>query len=280
MHNLITLTNYRTRLALYSQAKNSGGTPAAPAPVVPDGVRQQIERPAEQLLRYLLFANETPLGGIDGARLINSSPFAQEFAARGIRDPKGRSLRDFDLSTRIFRYPCSYLIYSDAFDALPEPAKGYVFHRLLEILSGQDQSQDFAKVSGQGPSGDSRDLARHQVRTSGRVEGLRKDESHQGGGNPSGPRPRKTHRGSDAMNRSPLRCLLAGAASLICHLALAATPRTGRTKRGHVRGRCGTRRSRANHSSADIDARQPRRRDRAGSSVGIRSQPGLAGQSG
>ncbi len=160
MHNLITLTNYKTRLALYSQTGNSqetsvpgapGATPGTPATatVVPASVRPQFEHPAEQLVRYLLFANETPLGGIDGARLIKSSSFAQEFSARGIRDPKGRSLRDFDLSARIFRYPCSYLIYSDAFDALPEPAKGYVYHRLLEILSGQDQSQDFAKVSGQ-----------------------------------------------------------------------------------------------------------------------------------
>ena len=91
--------------------------------------------------------NETPLPNADPQRIIRASPFAQEFAARGVRDGKGRSLRDFDLSTRIFRYPCSYLVYSDAFDALPEPAKGYVYHRLLEILSGQDQGQDFAKLS-------------------------------------------------------------------------------------------------------------------------------------
>ena len=64
-----------------------------------------------------------------------------------MRDVKGRSLRDFDLHTHIFRYPCSYLIYSDAFDSLPEPAKGHVYHRLLQILSGQDQSPDFARLS-------------------------------------------------------------------------------------------------------------------------------------
>jgi hypothetical protein len=100
------------------------------------------------LLRYLLFVNETPLPGGDRDRIVASSAFAKEFAARGVRDGKGRSLRDFDLSSRIFRYPCSYLIYSDSFDTLPEPAKGYVYHRLLEVLSGHDQSQDFAKLSG------------------------------------------------------------------------------------------------------------------------------------
>lgn len=147
MHNLITLTNYKTRLALFTQAtqsKNAGASADAP---LPDSVRQQYERPAEQLLRYMLFANEAPLLGSGSGSIEGSSVFAREFAARGIRDAKGRSLRDFDLQTRIFRYPCSYLIYSESFDNLPEPAKVYVYHRLLEILTGQDQSGDFAKLS-------------------------------------------------------------------------------------------------------------------------------------
>lgn len=144
MHNLITLTNYRTRIALYKASQAAAGNPA---PALQDGDREQFERPAEQLLRYLLFANEAPLGGADGHALRDSSEFAREFAARGPRDRRGRSLRDFDLGTRIFRYPCSYLIYSDAFDHLPEPAKGYVLHRLFEVLSGSDRGQDFARLS-------------------------------------------------------------------------------------------------------------------------------------
>ena len=78
-----------------------------------------------------------------------ASPFAKSFAARGPRDSQGRSLRDFDFVQRIFRYPCSYLIYSDAFDAIPAPAKDYVYHRLLQILTGQDQSEDFARLTTQ-----------------------------------------------------------------------------------------------------------------------------------
>ncbi|MEA1136026.1 hypothetical protein, partial [Klebsiella pneumoniae] len=81
---------------------------------------------------------ETPLGGLDRRKVIASSAFAREFAAQGARDSKGRSLRDFDLHDRIFRYPCSYLIYSSAFDSIPEPAKGYVYHRLFEVLTGQE----------------------------------------------------------------------------------------------------------------------------------------------
>jgi hypothetical protein len=40
------------------------------------------------------------------------SSFAEEFAAAGPRDGQGRSLRDFDLQRRLFKHPCSYLIYS------------------------------------------------------------------------------------------------------------------------------------------------------------------------
>jgi hypothetical protein len=149
MHNLITLTNYKTRIALYTLNKqaadaHTGGSAAS----LPDATRRQFERPAEQLLRYLLFANEAPLSGLDPHSLM-ASPFAQEFAARGPRDSQGRSLRDFDLKQRIFRYPCSYLIYSDAFDAIPEPAKSYVYQRLLQILTGQDQGDDFARLTAQ-----------------------------------------------------------------------------------------------------------------------------------
>jgi len=144
MHNLITLTNYKTRLALYAEADKNKRIELPVDSPLSEGTRKQFERPAEQLLRYLLFVNEAPLGGegIEGP-----SAFAKEFAARGIRDRKGRSLRDFDLKTRIFRYPCSYLIYSASFDALPEPAKGYVYHRLLQVLTGQDKSGDFSTLS-------------------------------------------------------------------------------------------------------------------------------------
>ncbi len=140
MHNLITLTNYRTRIALH----DSG----AKAPdELPESAREQLRRPAEQLLRYLLFSNETPLPDLDPQLVIAESAFAREFAARGPFDSRGRSLREFDLRTRLFRYPLSYLVYSDAFDALPEPSKGYVYRRLLEVLSGKDQSPEFASLS-------------------------------------------------------------------------------------------------------------------------------------
>jgi len=134
MHNLITQTNYQTRLAVYAN-KDGGG--------LSEAARRQFERPAEQLVRYLLFANEAPLE----EPVSGTSGFAEEFAARGPRDDRGRSLRDFDLHRRIFKYPCSYLIYSEAFDAIPQPAKDYVYRRMFEVLSGREQGSEFASLS-------------------------------------------------------------------------------------------------------------------------------------
>lgn len=138
MHNLITLTNFQTRIALYKAGLGADTKPEA----VPEAVRQQYEKPAEQLVRYLLFADEAPLEG----PVKGTAGFAEEFASRGPRDSKGRSLRDFDLQTRIFKYPCSYLIYSEAFDSIPSQAKRYVYRRLFEVLSGKDQSAGFSRL--------------------------------------------------------------------------------------------------------------------------------------
>src|SRR5580658_345176 len=143
MHNLITQTNYQSRLALYADQtkRKSGKLPADGS--ISDAARQQFQKPAEQLVRYLLFANEAPLEH----PVSGTSGFAEEFAARGPRDSKGRSLRDFDLNTRIFKYPCSYLIYSEHFDNLPAPAKDYVYRRMFEILTGQEQGSEFSSLS-------------------------------------------------------------------------------------------------------------------------------------
>ena len=133
MHNWITLTNYQTRIALADPKET------------PENLRKLVEAPAEQLVRYILFTNEVPLQTPIGG----TSDFARQFSARGPRDSQGRSLRDFDLQKRIFKYPCSYLIYSEAFDAIPSPAKDYVYRRLFEILSGREQGPEFSSLSSQ-----------------------------------------------------------------------------------------------------------------------------------
>ena len=75
------------------------------------------------------------------------STFTKTFAARGPRDRQGRYLRDFDLKRRLFKYQLSYMIYSEALDAMPDTAKDRVYRRLFEVLSGEDKSEKFAKLS-------------------------------------------------------------------------------------------------------------------------------------
>jgi len=71
------------------------------------------------------------------------------FPQRGQRDRKGRSLREFDLQKRLFRYPLSYMVYSEAFDALPDVVRSAVYEKIYQVLTGEDASDRFAKLSAQ-----------------------------------------------------------------------------------------------------------------------------------
>ena len=106
------------------------------------GYEARLGRPSdalEQLLRYLLFVHETPLPVSIG----ETSRFADWFARQGQQDAEGRSLRQFDLKQRLFKYRLSYLIETRIFDQLPPATKRRFYDRLWEILSGQDRSDDF-----------------------------------------------------------------------------------------------------------------------------------------
>jgi len=130
MHNLMTRAGYETQYALSERSS-------------PARTRERIAHVAEPLIEYMLFRDEAPLAG----PIQGTSTFAQDFAQRGPRDARGRSLRELDLRTRLMRYPCSYLIYSEAFDALPAPLKDYIWRRLAEILDGRDQSPAYAGMA-------------------------------------------------------------------------------------------------------------------------------------
>jgi hypothetical protein len=97
----------------------------------------------EELVDYLLFVDEWPLSG----RVQGNSGFTEKFEAEGPRDSQGRSLRQFDLEHRLMRYPCSYMIYSAAFDGLPADAKAAIYKRMWLILSGQEHDARYAKLT-------------------------------------------------------------------------------------------------------------------------------------
>ena len=139
MHNLITRVNYETRMAL-SQQEGMNKALGRPITEWSDSTKRRIYGASEVLLKYMLFTEEQPLN----SPVKGPTTFAADFAAAGPRDAKGRSLRDLDLKTRMFRNRCSYVIYTDAFDGLPKPALDYIYKRLFEVLTGADQSKPFA----------------------------------------------------------------------------------------------------------------------------------------
>ncbi|HXB73427.1 MAG TPA: hypothetical protein VNY05_34630 [Candidatus Acidoferrales bacterium] len=103
-----------------------------------------IESAIQGTVAYMLFVDEAPLQEpVEGI-----STFTRTFPQRGPRDRQGRSLRDFDLQTRLFRYPLSYMVYSRAFDALPEGVRARIYRRLYDVLSGKERSAKFARISG------------------------------------------------------------------------------------------------------------------------------------
>jgi hypothetical protein len=141
-HNLITRAGYQTRLALHDQQVIDEMMGEKSARLSPTAERR-IWNAVEPLVNYLLFVEECRLT----QPLRGTSTFVEEFAARGPRDRRGRSLRDFDLQTRMFKLPLSYTIYSRAFDGLPKAALSFIYRRLWEVLTGKDASPDFNHLS-------------------------------------------------------------------------------------------------------------------------------------
>jgi hypothetical protein len=103
----------------------------------------RMDEAVNELADYMLGVDHAvltaPVKGVSG--------FAERFEAEGLKDGMGRSLRDFDLRTRLFRYPLSYMIYTPAFDGLPPEAKAKLYLRLAEVLTGRDRSAKYQSLS-------------------------------------------------------------------------------------------------------------------------------------
>jgi len=124
--------------------------PAPPAPRPPStGLNRQpapapdLDAVAADVVDYMLFVDEAPLAG----PVKGSGPFAQRFSAQGPKDKKGRSLRELDLQQRLLKYPCSYLIYSETFEALPTAAKQAIYAQLWRVLSGQAAEPRYRRLT-------------------------------------------------------------------------------------------------------------------------------------
>ncbi|MCO8123837.1 hypothetical protein NHH03_18980 [Stieleria sp. TO1_6] len=142
MHNAIAAANYETREALH-QSFQMNELLERPEGHISDSARRRITAVADSVLEHLLMCDEFRLTD----PVTGSSEFAADFAANGIADSRGRSLRDLDLKTRLFKYPCSYLIHSPAFAAMPDPVREQVITRLVAILEGRDTSDRYAHLT-------------------------------------------------------------------------------------------------------------------------------------
>ncbi len=152
VQNLITRVNFEVREALARARQGRsrpGGSGSADPPggsglaALPEKTRAALKEYLDSLVAAMLFVDATrftsPIRGDSG--------FQAWFEARGPRDRLGRSLRDLDLTTRLFKYPLSYLVYSASFDALPDAARTYVYGRFADILSGRDASGTYSFLS-------------------------------------------------------------------------------------------------------------------------------------
>jgi hypothetical protein len=126
MHNFLTRVGYEAEMAMRHY-----------------GHVNYLKNITEAFMRYLLFTEEAALT----APVKGNSEFTRVFASAGPRDKQGRSLRDFDLNTRLFKFPCSYLIYSPAFDSLPDMFRAQVYRRLFDILTTESPGKDFQGIA-------------------------------------------------------------------------------------------------------------------------------------
>ncbi len=111
--------------------------------IKPDSPQKLVEEVGEPLVEAMLFSKEAPLTDT----ISGTTGFAAEFSSQGPRDSHGRSLRDLDLNRRLLRYPVSFTVYSKSFDEMPAAVKRFVYRRIREVLSGEDQSPAFAHLS-------------------------------------------------------------------------------------------------------------------------------------
>ena len=133
MHNTLTRTEFSIRHLMHERSKQE-------ATAEEDRELQvHVRTLAKSVVDCLLFSNEFQLT----SDVSGIEDFVLQFANRGPKDSQGRSLRDFDLKTRMFKYPCSYLIYSDEFDSLEPLLRSEIYRQLLQVLSSENRSDDY-----------------------------------------------------------------------------------------------------------------------------------------
>jgi hypothetical protein len=142
IHNLITRANFKSR-TLLSKIEKRNDIDALTWDTLTPRSQAAMRRLLEPMVRAMLFVDAAQLHG----DIVSTSGFDKWFQSQAPRDRAGRSLRELDLHTRVFKHRLSFLIYSPGFDGMPPVAREYIYTRLADILGGQDQSPVFADLS-------------------------------------------------------------------------------------------------------------------------------------
>jgi hypothetical protein len=142
MHNFIARANMEARSAAYYDHGINEAL-GRPLDAVSESTTRRINSASEALVRYMLFANEAELT----SPICGTSKFAEQFVASAKLDQHGRSLRELDLKQHLLKYPCSYLIYSEAFDRMPPPVMDYVKRRVTEVLTAEKVPEGYERLT-------------------------------------------------------------------------------------------------------------------------------------
>ncbi|MEZ6107487.1 MAG: hypothetical protein R3B96_15535 [Pirellulaceae bacterium] len=142
VQNLITLAHYETRLACHYDGVMNEAL-QRPAEHRSDSTERRITSVVEKLVDGMLLVDEFPLT----EPVTGTSGFAETFSQSGKQDSQGRGLRQLDLQTRLFRYPCSYLIETTHFDTLPDEVKQRVAERIEKVLSDPTADPRYRHIS-------------------------------------------------------------------------------------------------------------------------------------
>lgn len=141
VQNALTHAAQRCRKMLEYQRslQKTMGDPITDEPSY-DSVKSVFASAVESVVDRMLFREAAPVPpGTTG-----SEAFRRAFANQGPRSKAGDSLRDFQLRDRVFANRCSYLIYSDAFTALPPQLKSRILDRLHAALRDDDPKGRYA----------------------------------------------------------------------------------------------------------------------------------------
>lgn len=133
-HNLITSAKLNYKRSRYFQ-KSFGSQDELDSPA---GMSwRTADTSAQEIVEAFLFTDEVEIPG-DGAE--GGEAFQKAFAKNAVRDSKNKSLRTLRLFQRLFKYRCSYMIHSLAFQSLPPMVRTRVLHHLREALADETQN--------------------------------------------------------------------------------------------------------------------------------------------